>query len=29
MKDRVLIGIDEEALMAKSREQARKLWERM
>jgi putative selenium metabolism protein SsnA len=29
MKDRVLSGIDEEALMAKSREQARKLWERM
>jgi cytosine/adenosine deaminase-related metal-dependent hydrolase len=29
MKDRVLVGIDEEALMAKSREQARKLWERM
>ena len=29
MKDRVLINIDEEALMAKSREQAQKLWERI
>ncbi|MDR2575769.1 MAG: putative aminohydrolase SsnA [Treponema sp.] len=29
MKDRVLLNIDEEALMAKSREQAQKLWERI
>jgi putative selenium metabolism protein SsnA len=29
MKDRVLPDIDEEALMAKSREQAKKLWERI
>ena len=29
MKDRVLVNIDEEALMAKSREQAQKLWERI
>ena len=29
MKDRVLLNIDEEALMAKSREQAKKLWERI
>jgi len=29
MKDRVLPGIDEEALMAKSREQAQKLWKRI
>jgi putative selenium metabolism protein SsnA len=29
MKDRVLLDIDEEALMAKSREQAQKLWERI
>jgi putative selenium metabolism protein SsnA len=29
MKDRVLINIDEEALMAKSRERAQKLWERI
>jgi hypothetical protein len=29
MKDRVLINIDEEALMAKSREQAEKLWKRI
>ncbi|MDR2482827.1 MAG: putative aminohydrolase SsnA [Treponema sp.] len=29
MRDRALINIDEEALMAKSREQARKLWERI
>jgi putative selenium metabolism protein SsnA len=29
MKDRVLLNIDEEALMAKSREQAQKLWKRI
>ena len=29
MKDRVLLNIDEEALMAKSREQAEKLWKRI
>ena len=29
MRDRVLPNIDEEALMAKSREQAKKLWERI
>jgi len=29
MIDRVLLGIDEEALMAKSREQAEKLWKRI
>jgi putative selenium metabolism protein SsnA len=29
MKDRLLPGIDEEALLAKSREQAQKLWERI
>ena len=29
MKDRVLVNIDEEALMAKSREQAEKLWKRI
>jgi putative selenium metabolism protein SsnA len=29
MKDRVLVNIDEEALMAKSREQAEKLWGRI
>jgi hypothetical protein len=29
MKDRVLMNIDEEALMAKSREQAQKLWKRI
>jgi putative selenium metabolism protein SsnA len=29
MKERELTGIDEEALLAKSREQARKLWERI
>jgi cytosine/adenosine deaminase-related metal-dependent hydrolase len=29
MKDRVLVNIDEEALMAKSRERAQKLWERI
>ncbi len=29
MKDRVLLNIDEESLMAKSREQAKKLWERI
>jgi putative selenium metabolism protein SsnA len=29
MKDRVLVNIDEEALMAKSRELARKLWDRI
>jgi putative selenium metabolism protein SsnA len=29
MKDRVLLNIDEEALMAKSREQAQRLWERI
>ncbi|MDR1863298.1 MAG: chlorohydrolase, partial [Treponema sp.] len=29
MKERELVNIDEEALMAKSREQARKLWERI
>jgi putative selenium metabolism protein SsnA len=29
MNDRVLLNIDEEALMAKSREQAQKLWERI
>jgi len=29
MKDRVLLNIDEEALMAKSREQAKKLWGRI
>jgi len=29
MKDRVLLNIDEEALMAKSREQAEKLWARI
>jgi putative selenium metabolism protein SsnA len=29
MKDRVLQGIDEEALMAKSRERAQRLWERI
>ena len=29
MKDRVLPGIDEEALLAKSREQAEKLWKRI
>jgi len=29
MKDRVLLNIDEEALMTKSREQAKKLWERI
>jgi cytosine/adenosine deaminase-related metal-dependent hydrolase len=29
MKDRILLDIDEEGLMAKSREQARKLWERI
>jgi len=29
MKDRVLLNIDEEALMAKSRERAQKLWERI
>jgi putative selenium metabolism protein SsnA len=29
MKDRVLLNIDEEALMAKSREHAKKLWERI
>jgi putative selenium metabolism protein SsnA len=29
MKDRVLVNIDEEALMAKSREHAQKLWDRI
>jgi len=29
MKDRVLVNIDEEALLAKSREHAKKLWERI
>jgi putative selenium metabolism protein SsnA len=29
MKDKVLIGIDEEALLAKSREMAQKLWDRI
>jgi cytosine/adenosine deaminase-related metal-dependent hydrolase len=29
MKDRVLVNIDEEALLAKSRELAKKLWERV
>ena len=29
MKDRILINIDEDALMAKSREQAEKLWKRI
>jgi cytosine/adenosine deaminase-related metal-dependent hydrolase len=29
MKDRILPNIDEEALMAKSREQAQKLWKRV
>jgi len=29
MKDRVLLNIDEEALMAKSREQAQELWQRI
>jgi cytosine/adenosine deaminase-related metal-dependent hydrolase len=29
MKERELVNIDEEALLAKSREQARKLWERI
>ena len=29
MKDKVLINIDEDALLAKSREQAQKLWERI
>jgi putative selenium metabolism protein SsnA len=29
MKDRVLLNIDEEALMTKSREQAQKLWQRI
>jgi cytosine/adenosine deaminase-related metal-dependent hydrolase len=29
MRERELTGIDEEALLAKSREQARKLWERI
>jgi hypothetical protein len=29
MRERVLINIDEEALLEKSRKQAKKLWERI